>query len=251
MEDSDSSSRNNVEADGIENEDQEEGVENTKQTENKSSTFDFTEQSWRTDFVLIVEGTKLYVAKNILSLASPVFDTMFQSNFKESSCYELELPGKKLNDVIEFLRCIYPNTFTQMTRDSALKVLPLLEEYQVLQHKPRCETILLESVSAETGVAELIHLLQEACMYDLQKLREKCLSLSSEKPDEELGELLDKCSLPAEAAKEILQKVNKKLREVIASLKTSIEDVSEKTKENIEQLKTTNVELMEELDIMK
>lgn len=49
-------------------------------------TYDFEENSLRSDFTLIVEGTKLYVAKNILSLASPVFDRMFRSDFKEGSC---------------------------------------------------------------------------------------------------------------------------------------------------------------------
>ncbi|XP_045183825.2 uncharacterized protein LOC123542190 [Mercenaria mercenaria] len=251
MEDSDGRSRNSAEADETENENQKESFENIKQTENKTSTFDFTEQSWRTDFVLIVEGTKLYVAKNILSLASPVFDTMFQSNFKESSCDELELPGKKLNDVIEFLRCIYPNTFTQITRDNAVTILPLIEEYQVVQLKPRCEAVLAESVNAETSVDDLFRLLREASMYDLKELREKCVSFASMKPHKELDEAAEKCALPSDAAKEIYEKVNKNLRETISNLEILVEEISAESKESNEKLKTTNAELTEELALMK
>ncbi|XP_053387422.1 uncharacterized protein LOC128551088 [Mercenaria mercenaria] len=176
---------------------------------------------------------------------------MFQSSFNESSCDELELPGKKLNDVIEFLRCIYPNTFTQMTRDSALKVLPLLEEYQVLQHKPRCEAVLLESVNTETDIEELCHLLQETCLYNLDKLHQKCVSLASEKSQEELDETLEKFVLPAKAAKEIFEKINKKLREQITNLEVLLEEVSEEAKKSKEKMKLTNAELMKELALMK
>ncbi|XP_060567059.1 BTB and MATH domain-containing protein 38-like [Ruditapes philippinarum] len=193
------------ESDGavVENIVTDEDSETVAQGEDKSPTFGFTEPSWRTDLCLVVEGTKLYVAKNILSLASPVFDAMFQSDFKEKSSDELELPGKKLRDVLEFLRCIYPNTYTQINRDNARVILPLLEEYQVLQLKPRCEVVILETVSEETSTNDLLQLLKEACLYDLKALRARCIFLISSRPCDALDENYCKSFPSASALNEI------------------------------------------------
>lgn len=62
-----------------------------------------------TDLTLVVEGQKIQVNKAVLSEHSPVFNTMFNSNFKESTSKEIELEDKKAADVVEFLKCFYPN----------------------------------------------------------------------------------------------------------------------------------------------
>ncbi|XP_060567042.1 uncharacterized protein LOC132725872 [Ruditapes philippinarum] len=187
-------------------------------------TFGFTEKSSKTDMCLLVEGTKLYVAKLILSLASPVFDTMFQSDFKEKSSDELELPGKKLRDVLEFLRCIYPNTYTQINRDNARIILPLLEEYQVLQLKPRCELVLLETVTEQTTTNELLQLLKEACLYDLKALRARCIVLISSKPCDALDENYCKSFPSANALNEIFVNVNTSMKKRLAELEQVAEE---------------------------
>lgn len=74
--------------------------ENTKLTKNLA----FPE----TDVTLVVEGQKIHVNKAVLSEHSPVFDTMFKSQFKESTAKEILLEGKKAEDVVEFLSCFYP-----------------------------------------------------------------------------------------------------------------------------------------------
>ena len=192
--------------------------DNYSSVEIKTPTFGFTEPSWRTDFCLVVEGTKLYVAKIILSLASPVFDTMFQSDFKEKSCDELELPGKKLSDVIEFLRCIYPNTAAEINRDNAMTILPLLEEYQVLQHKPKCEAVLVESVTEETTTDELWQILKHACMYELKTLRARCISLISSRPCDVLDDNFIKAFPSACALSEVLLNANASMQNKLAEL---------------------------------
>ncbi|XP_053387644.1 uncharacterized protein LOC128551165 [Mercenaria mercenaria] len=228
-----------------------ENSESVEKSKSEIPTFDFSERSWRTDFVLIVEGTRLHVSKAVLSLASPVFDTMFQSNFKERTCDELELPGKKLDDVLEFLRCIYPNTFTHITRDSAVKVLPLIEEYQVLQHKPRCEVSLLESVSEDTVVEELFRLLQVAYLYDLKVLRKRCIDLASCRSQEEVDEATRQFQPPAEALNRILANMIITMKGRITDLETKIKKISTESKNNIAKLRKTNAELTEELELLK
>lgn len=60
------------------------------------------------DTVLIVEDQRFHVHKSILSMSSPVFRTMFQSNFKEASMTEIPLPNKKADKIYEFLCMLYP-----------------------------------------------------------------------------------------------------------------------------------------------
>lgn len=83
-----------------------------------------------TDLTLVVEGQKIQVNKAVLSEHSPVFNTMFNSNFKESTSKEIELEDKKAADVVEFLKCFYPNMKHPVTGDNVLQVLPLAHEYQ-------------------------------------------------------------------------------------------------------------------------
>lgn len=62
-----------------------------------------------TDLILVVEGRKIHVNKNVLSGHSPVFNTMLNSKFKESTAEEIVLVDKIAGDVVEFLKCFYPN----------------------------------------------------------------------------------------------------------------------------------------------
>lgn len=54
---------------------------------------DFTKPTTMYDVVLIVDNRKLFCNKALLSIWSPVFETMFKSNFKEKDSIEINLPG--------------------------------------------------------------------------------------------------------------------------------------------------------------
>lgn len=60
------------------------------------------------DTVLIAEDKRFHVHKSILAISSPVFNTMFQSGFKEATSTEIPLPGKKAEKIYELLCLIYP-----------------------------------------------------------------------------------------------------------------------------------------------
>lgn len=167
------------------------------------STFGF-DDSTKSDLVLLVEDTKFHVSKLVLSIASPVFDKMFSLDFEESRCTELNLPGKKAEDVAEFLRCIYPNTIKQINRENALQILPLIEEYQVFQLKPKCEEVLMDCINENTSARDLFKLIDLSYTYDLKNIRKKCVELASGKKKVEIDEARREVSLSPDIVVEIL-----------------------------------------------
>lgn len=68
----------------------------------------FSSQWMGSDAVLVVEDYKLHVHTLVLSLQSPVFETMFTSSFAESKTKEVMLPGKNYIAVENLLRMVYP-----------------------------------------------------------------------------------------------------------------------------------------------
>ena len=54
---------------------------------------DFTKPTIMYDVVLIVENRRLYANRALLSIWSPVFETMFKGNFKEKDALDMTLPG--------------------------------------------------------------------------------------------------------------------------------------------------------------
>ncbi|XP_041374221.1 BTB and MATH domain-containing protein 38-like [Gigantopelta aegis] len=145
----------------------------------------FDIQSERSDIVVVVEAYKLYLNKTILSFASPVFHKMFQSEFKEKNQDTISLPGKKCEDFIAFLLCIYPNTMDDVRADNVEMVLPLADEYQVLQLKKKCETFLMEKELGQS-YKRLVHSIVLAEKYNLEKLLEEATDIASRKMLSEL-----------------------------------------------------------------
>jgi hypothetical protein len=144
----------------------------------KMPTFDFTEKTWKDDFVLIVESKRLHVTKAILAHASPVFETMFHADFKEKNNTALELPGKTVEDVQKFLRCIYPDP-VDVCSENINSVLPLAEEYQVSNLKSRCEAFLLKQVKGVISFDDLYSILGQSSQYNMPNLVKKCVELVS------------------------------------------------------------------------
>ena len=67
----------------------------------------FSEPWEDSDLILVVEDEKFHVHRLILSMNSPVFKTMFKSQFKEATSSEILLPEKKANEMLDFLKHIY------------------------------------------------------------------------------------------------------------------------------------------------
>jgi len=67
-------------------------------------------KGWKNaDVVLIVEDKSLHVHSQVLSIASPVFERMFQSKFKEGRTKQVDMKEKKKKDVMNMLKMLYPS----------------------------------------------------------------------------------------------------------------------------------------------
>ena len=86
-----------------------EKVAGVKRIEVKNEKGPFDEAWQQSDAVLIVEEKQLHVHSIILSLASPVFDKMFNGDFKEAQNKQVSLQGKSYQMVEHLLKLIYPN----------------------------------------------------------------------------------------------------------------------------------------------
>ena len=70
---------------------------------------------WKgSDALLIVEGKELHVHSQTLSLASPVFEQMFNGHFLEGKTRRATLEGKSFELVEHMLNLIYPNEFESL-----------------------------------------------------------------------------------------------------------------------------------------
>jgi hypothetical protein len=87
----------------------------TQDEQVEKPTHPFTKDEPLTDLALVVEDERIYVSKAFLSMASPVFRRMFESDFNEKTAQEIPLPGKKLADVINFLHTIHPAMMRPIT----------------------------------------------------------------------------------------------------------------------------------------
>ncbi|XP_062579035.1 kelch-like protein 15 [Saccostrea cucullata] len=114
----------------------------------------FPEEPGITDIALVIEGRKMYTAKSVLSMASPVFRAMFSSDFKEKNEKEIELPGKVYGDFEKFLMCLSPNKCLDLDGDVIEKILPLAKEYQVDSIIGRCEIWLLKDMDVKEAREE-------------------------------------------------------------------------------------------------
>ena len=64
---------------------------------------------WKgSDGVLVVEDKELHVHTAVLSLASPVFERMFNGSFKEAQTKRVTLEDKEYDLIEHMLRIIYP-----------------------------------------------------------------------------------------------------------------------------------------------
>ncbi|GMR31452.1 hypothetical protein PMAYCL1PPCAC_01647, partial [Pristionchus mayeri] len=69
---------------------------------------DFTDPNEpRHDVALIIEGKKIYVSKQYLSLHSPFFNSLFYGEFVEKDKKEIELKDVDREEFLEFLNVIY------------------------------------------------------------------------------------------------------------------------------------------------
>lgn len=136
----------------------------------------FSEPWVDSDVILVVENEKFHVHRQILSLNSPVFEAMFKSQFKEATANEIPLPGKKPNEVLDFLLKVYgphcTKTEVHITMGNVEHLLHLSDEYQVTEpiFKP-CVKFLDEEPKTKENVMRILSLAE---LFNLEKVRQDC-----------------------------------------------------------------------------
>ncbi|XP_064652918.1 kelch-like protein 38 [Lineus longissimus] len=128
---------------------------------------DFMNPDELSDVILVVEKKKLYVHRQYLAEWSSVWRTMFLTNFANRNQTEIMLPGKRLEDILDLLRCIYPMQ-SAVTDENVNTLLSLADEYMMERIMTKCEDFLLEKdPTMETLVT--------AQRYNLKRLFKSCV----------------------------------------------------------------------------
>ena len=83
-----------------------------------AESLDFSQPWQLSDVVLVVEGERFNVHRNILWMWSEVFATMFTAQFKEKTAKEVRLPGKKSSEIKEMLLVIYPTSAKPIDKEN-------------------------------------------------------------------------------------------------------------------------------------
>ena len=97
-------------------------------------------QPWKaSNLILLVEGRRFHVHRDVLIVCSPVFEAMLSSNFKEKSANEIPLPGKVADEMQQLLEAIYPDRKFSITKENCFLLLRLSNEYQIELLKAECE----------------------------------------------------------------------------------------------------------------
>lgn len=140
---------------------------------------DFTKPDDFSDVELVIEGTTLYVHRQYLAEWSPVWRQIFMSNqFNGEKIISMHLPGKRLQQFIELLNCIYSSQ-KPISDANVDFLLEMAEEYRMEHIKKKCEDFLISKDKS-------LDLLVLAEKYHLKKLHKQCIEFVKMKNVEEI-----------------------------------------------------------------
>uniref|UniRef100_A0A0N4ZEM7 BTB domain-containing protein n=1 Tax=Parastrongyloides trichosuri TaxID=131310 RepID=A0A0N4ZEM7_PARTI len=96
------------------------------------------------DTVINIDGKKIHVNKEYLSLLSPVLRSMFYSGFAESNMNEILLKDIDVNDFIELLDVI-KNPQKEVTKETVEILLKLGDRFDISYVIDKCEKFLMST----------------------------------------------------------------------------------------------------------
>ncbi|KAJ7965557.1 BTB/POZ domain-containing protein [Quillaja saponaria] len=116
------------------------------------------------------DGT-LRAHKAILSASSPVFQSMFHHDLKEKESSTIHIEDMSLEACMALLSYLYGTIKQEDFWKHRLSLLGAANKYDIAALKDACEEGLLEDLNSEN----VLERLQEAWLYQLNKLRKGCL----------------------------------------------------------------------------
>ncbi|KAK9269929.1 hypothetical protein L1049_025502 [Liquidambar formosana] len=117
------------------------------------------------------DGT-LRAHKAILSASSPVFQSMFHHNLKEKESSTIDIVDMSLESCMTLLSYLYGTIKQEDFWKHRLALLGAANKYDLADLKDSCEESLLEDINSGNVLARL----QEAWLYQLSKLKKRCLT---------------------------------------------------------------------------
>ncbi len=141
----------------------------------------FSEKSILYSKAFLVEKHELCIPPQVLACASDVFKNMFYGEYAEMQREVVPLPGKKYEEMAEFLRCLIANPVAKEICDENLASnLKLADEYQVESLMIKCEKYLRQKIDAhgkkqwrndDTGYDDdILEMLQLTSQYNMDAL---------------------------------------------------------------------------------
>ncbi|XP_062605982.1 uncharacterized protein LOC134267788 [Saccostrea cucullata] len=157
-----------------------------------------------TDVIFEVEGKDIHLNKQTLMERSPVFKTMFESDFIEKGKETIPLPGKKYEEFVNFLYTFYnPELVAPITEKNVLVVGSLADEYQIMDLKDKCESFILDhckQVSENRGIRIDVETLLDYATYAENHNMTSALSLIIKLCSKHSTESLKKANLEAKVS---------------------------------------------------
>ncbi|KAK3101315.1 hypothetical protein FSP39_002630 [Pinctada imbricata] len=108
----------------------------------------FLKEDQYTNVVLVVDGKKLFINRCILGYCSPYFQKLLDNAAKAAAAdkkkkAEVKISDRTYPDMLELLSCLHPATQKEISEKSALRLLPMANDFGITTLKERCESILV------------------------------------------------------------------------------------------------------------
>ncbi|KAH6789102.1 BTB/POZ domain-containing protein [Perilla frutescens var. frutescens] len=129
-------------------------------------------ESLFTDITINTADGKLQAHRAILSTSSPVFYSMFMHDLKEKESSTIDIEDMTSESCMALLSYIYGTINQEDFWNHRLALLGAANKYDMTDLKDACEESLLEDIN----LGNVLERLQEAWLYQLNKLKKGCLT---------------------------------------------------------------------------
>ncbi|KAB2033120.1 hypothetical protein E1A91_D05G443100v1 [Gossypium mustelinum] len=124
-----------------------------------------------TDIIINVSDGSIGAHRAVLASRSPVFHSMFSHNLQEKELSTINISDMSIEVCQAFLRYIYGNIKHEEFLTHRLALLRAADKYDILDLKEACHESLTEDIDAKN----VLERLQNAYLYQLQKLKMNCM----------------------------------------------------------------------------
>ncbi|GAA0139367.1 hypothetical protein Leryth_003168 [Lithospermum erythrorhizon] len=129
------------------------------------------EESIHTDVTINTADGELQAHKAILSASSPVFRSMFLHDLREKESSTIDIEDMSKESCMALLSYLYGTISQEAFWKHRLALLSAANKYDIADLKDACEESLLEDINS----GNVLERLQEAWLYQLDKLKKGCM----------------------------------------------------------------------------